>query len=156
MRKMIRMTLLPATVLLMGAVAATTIAFAEDDTPTADNAANPDFTAAKALVDAAKYDDAMPQLQALDKATPNNPDILNLIGFSLRKTGHPDQALSYYNRALAEKPDHLDANEYLGELYLELKQPAKATERLAVLQKACGDCEEYQELKEKIAQQAAN
>jgi predicted Zn-dependent protease len=156
MRKLIRMTLVPATVLLMGAVAATTIAFAEDDTPTADNAANRDFTAAKALVDAGKYDDAMPQLQALDKATPNNPDILNLIGFSLRKTGHPDQALGYYNRALAEKPDHLDANEYLGELYLELKQPTKAAERLAVLQKACGTCEEYQELKEKIAQQAAN
>jgi tetratricopeptide (TPR) repeat protein len=74
----------------------------------------------------------------------------------LRKTGHPDQALDYYSRALAQKPDHLDANEYLGELYLELKQPAKAQERLAVLEKACGDCEEYQELKEKIAQQAAN
>src|SRR5262245_1658600 len=156
MRKMIRLTLLPAAVLLLGAVAATTIAFAEDDTPTPDNAANPDYTAAKSLVDAGKYDAAMPQLQALDKATPNNPDILNLIGFSLRKTGHPDQALDYYNRALAEKPDHLGANEYLGELYLELKQPTKAEERLAVLQKACGTCEEYHELKEKIAQQAAN
>ena len=156
MRNTIRLTLLPAAVLLIGAVAATTIAFAEDDTPTPDNAANPNYTAAKSLVDAGKYDEAMPQLQALDKATPNNPDILNLIGFSLRKTGHPDQALGYYNRALAEKPDHLDANEYLGELYLELKQPGKAEERLAVLQKACGTCAEYQELKEKIAQQAAN
>ena len=48
------------------------------------------------------------------------------------------------------------AGGHLGELYLELKQPAKAEERLTVLQKACGDCEEYQELKEKNPQQAAN
>ena len=131
-------------------------AFAADDTVTPDDAANPDFTAVKAMVDAGNYDQAMPNLQALDKTTPNNPDILNLIGFTYRKTGHPDQALDYYNRALALQPNHLGANEYLGELYLELKQPAKAEERLAVLQKACGDCEEYQELKEKIAQTAAN
>jgi len=136
--------------------AASSSAFAVDDTVTPDNAANPDFTAAKALVDAGLYDTAMPKLTALDSATPDDPDILNLIGFTLRKTGHPDQALDYYNRALAQDPDHLGANEYLGELYLELKQPVKATERLAVLQKACGGCEEYQELKEKIAQQAAN
>ena len=153
MRKLIAISLLSTAVLFGGAVH---IALAEDDTVTPDNAANPDFTAVKALVDAGKYDDAMPQLTALDKATPNNPDILNLIGFSLRKTGHPDQALDYYNRALALQPAHLGANEYLGELYLELKQPAKAAERLAVLQQACGTCEQYQELKEKIAQQAAN
>ena len=36
------------------------------------------------------------------------------------------------------------------------QQPAKATERLAILQKACGDCAEYRELKEKIAQTASN
>ncbi|HVM85448.1 MAG TPA: tetratricopeptide repeat protein [Candidatus Binatia bacterium] len=136
--------------------AVNTAAFAADDTVTPDNAANPDFSSVKSLVDSGKYADAMPQLMALDKASPNNPDILNLIGFSLRKTGHADEALDYYNRALSLQPNHLGANEYLGELYLEMKQPAKAEERLAVLQKACGDCEEYQELKEKIAQTAAN
>ena len=151
MRKLIRMTFVAA--LLLGT---STAAFAVDEQVTPDNAANPDFTATKAMVDAGKYEDAMPNLLALDKATPNNPDVLNLIGFSLRKTGHPDQALDYYNRALALKPDHLGANEYLGELYLELKMPDKAAERLAVLQKACGNCDEYQDLKTKIAQQAAN
>jgi predicted Zn-dependent protease len=148
--------LFAAALLASGALAATTIAFAEDDTVTPDNAANPDFTAAKALVDAGQYAAALPQLTMLDQQTPQNADILNLIGFSLRKTGHPDQALDYYGRALALEPEHLGANEYLGELYLELKQPAKAQERLAVLEKACSNCEEYQELKEKIAQQAAN
>jgi predicted Zn-dependent protease len=143
--------------LLLGTGAPTvTSAYAEDDTVTPENAANPDYMAVKAQVDAGDYQSALAQLTALDRETPNDPDILNLIGFSLRKTGHADQALDYYKRALAQKPDHLGANEYLGELYLEMKQPAQAAERLAVLQKACGNCEEYQELKEKIAQQAAN
>ena len=152
----IRLSLIAGVLLIGAGVASISIAFAEDDTPAPDNAANSDYMAVKAQVDAGDYQAALTKLTALDKETPNDPDILNLIGFSLRKTGHPDQALDYYNRALAQKPDHLDANEYLGELYLELKQPAKAEERLAVLQKACGNCEEYQELKEKIAQQAAN
>jgi len=156
MRQSFRFSLIAGALLSVAALPAMSIAFAEDDTPTPDNAANTDYMAVKAQVDAGAYQSALTQLMALDKETPNDPDILNLIGFSLRKTGHPDQALDYYSRALAQKPDHLGANEYLGELYLELKQPAKAQERLAVLEKACGDCEEYQELKEKIAQQAAN
>ena len=156
MKFFLRVTLIAGVLLLGVELPVVSIAFAEDDTPTPDNAANPDYMAVKAEVDAGAYQAALTRLMALDQQTPNDPDILNLIGFSLRKTGHPDQALDYYSRALAQKPDHLGANEYLGELYLELKQPAKAQERLAVLEKACGDCEEFQELKEKIAQQAAN
>jgi predicted Zn-dependent protease len=156
MRASIRYSLIAGALLIAGAISTTSIAFAEDDSPTPDNVANPDYMKVKAEVDGGDYQTALTKLMALDKETPNDPDILNLIGFSLRKTGHPDQALDYYNRALAQNPEHLGANEYLGELYLELKQPAKAQERLAVLEKACGDCEEYQELKEKIAQQAAN
>jgi hypothetical protein len=53
------------------------------------------------------------------------------------------------------EPKHLGANEYLGELYLELKMPDKAKERLAVLKAACGDCEEYEDLQKKIAQYVA-
>jgi predicted Zn-dependent protease len=151
-----RFALIAGALLLGAGLPTATLAFAEDDTVAPDSAANPDYMAVKAQVDNGDYNAALARLTALDQETPNDPDILNLIGFSLRKTGHPDQALDYYNRALAQNPDHLGANEYLGELYLELKQPAKAGERLAVLQKACGDCEEYQELKEKIAQQAAN
>ena len=152
MSKSIRVAVLAAALLFGGAG----IAFAVDDQVTPDNAANPDFTAVKTLVDSGKYGEAMPQLEALDKASPNNPDVLNLLGFTSRKTGHTDQALDYYNRALNLEPNHLGANEYLGELYLELKEPEKAKERLAVLAKACGDCEEYEDLKVKIAQTAAN
>jgi predicted Zn-dependent protease len=156
MRNKLKLALTAGALLLGAAPYTASFAFAEDESITPDNAANPQYMAAKSLVDAADYQDALARLLALDQESPNDPDVLNLIGFSLRKTGHPDQALGYYNRALQQKPDHLGANEYLGELYLELKQPAKATERLAVLQQACGNCAEYEELKEKIAQQAAN
>ena len=63
----------------------------------------------------------------------------------------PDEALEYYEKALKLKPNHVGANEYLGELYLEMKNLPKAEERLAVLAKACNGCEEQKELEEKIA-----
>ncbi len=75
------------------------------------------------------------------------------MGFSERKMGEMDESLEYYNKALALNPNHLGANEYLGELYLDMKDVKKAQERLDVLKNACGGtCEEYTELKEKIAQ----
>jgi predicted Zn-dependent protease len=137
-------------------IAGASTAFAVDDEVTPDNAANPDFSAVKALVDAGDFDQALPKLIVLDQQSPNNPDLLNLMGFTYRKTGHTNEALDYYNRALSLEPKHLGANEYLGELYLELKQPDKAKERLAVLKAACGNCDEYQDLKTKIDQTAAN
>src|SRR4030095_17145029 len=116
---------------------------------------NGDFDSARALVDAQKYDEALPALRQIDQQNPNNPDVLNLIGFSLRRTGKTDEALDYYNRALALNPTHLGANEYLGEIYLESRQPDKAKERLAVLRQACGDCEEFEDLSAQIDQYAA-
>ena len=51
-------------------------------------------------------------------------------------------ALNYYNQALAMEPRHRGGNEYLGELYLEMKQPEKANERLAVSAKTVEQAEE--------------
>jgi tetratricopeptide (TPR) repeat protein len=97
-------------------------------------------------VAAGDYRSAIPILTAITKADPNNADALNLMGYSLRKTGQPDLALQYYNKALALMPKHLGANEYLGELYVELGQLDKAKERLAVLQAACGNCAQTRDL----------
>lgn len=130
-------------------------AFAADTEETPASQASGDFDRVRALVDAQKYDEALPALRQLDQQSPNNPDVLNLIGFSLRKTGKMDEALDYYNRALALNPHHRGANEYLGELYLETRQPEKAKERLAVLQQDCGDCEEFQDLQADINRYAA-
>ena len=69
-------------------------------------------------------------VKALDK-DPGNADALNLMGYSYRKLGEFDEAMEYYEDALKLQPDHIGANEYMGELYLEMKNLPKAEERLA-------------------------
>ena len=121
-----------------------------------DDAAQTDpYKQAKSLIDDDKYSEAIPILQKLIKDKGAYADALNLLGYSYRKSGDATTALDYYNQALAMEPKHLGANEYLGELYLEMKQPDKAKERLAVLKNACGDCDEYQELENAIKKQAS-
>jgi len=120
------------------------------------DAAQPDpYKQAKSLIDDDKYSEAIPILQKLIKDKGAYADALNLLGYSYRKSGDATTALDYYNQALAMEPKHLGANEYLGELYLEMKQPDKAKERLAVLKAACGDCDEYEELDNAIKKQAS-
>jgi len=112
------------------------------------------LSGAQQKVDAGDFRGAIPMLTVIVKADPNNADALNLMGYSLRKTGQTDLAMQYYNRALALMPKHLGTNEYLGELYVELGQIDKARERLAVLHGACGNCVQAQELAEFIEKTA--
>jgi tetratricopeptide (TPR) repeat protein len=114
------------------------------------------YKQASAKADATDYRGAMTILDKIIAKDPRNPDALNLMGFCERKLGNTDEALEYYEKALAIKPNHVGANEYLGELYLELKNLPKAEERLKVLAKACNGCEEQQELKEKIEKYKAD
>lgn len=113
------------------------------------------YKQAEELIDDEEYAKAIPLLQKLVKDKGAYADALNLLGYSYRKSGDATTALDYYNQALAMEPDHLGANEYLGELYLELLQPDKAKERLAVLKRACGSCAEAKELEAAIQKQAA-
>ena len=77
-----------------------------------------------------------------------NADILNYLGYTLRKTGDLKQAEIYYLKGLELDSEHLGINEYLGELYVQTNRIELAKERLEVL-KGC-NCEEYEELKELI------
>ena len=86
-------------------------------------------------------------LKAYDKDK-ENPDILNYLGFTLRKAGNFDEAEKFYLAGLEIKPDHKGINEYLGELYIKTNRIELAKERLEVL-KGC-KCEEFDELKELI------
>jgi tetratricopeptide (TPR) repeat protein len=115
-----------------------------------DPSANAEYSQAQTAIAQADYQTAIDHLNIVLAAQPKNPDVLNLMGFSKRKMGDQTGALEYYDKALSLQPNHIGANEYLGELYLELKNVAKAQERLDVLQRVCGNCEEYTELKEKI------
>ena len=86
-------------------------------------------------------------LKAYDKDK-ENPDILNYLGFTLRKAGNFEEAEKFYLAGLEIKPDHKGINEYLGELYIKTNRIELAKERLEVL-KNC-KCEEFEELKELI------
>jgi len=94
------------------------------------------------------YGKAYKKLLEANKADSRNPDILNYLGFTLRKAGKYEQAEKYYLQGLEIKPDHNGINEYLGELYVQTQRMDLARERLAIL-KNC-NCEEYKELKEVI------
>ena len=85
--------------------------------------------------------------KAYDK-NKKNADILNYLGYSLRKTGNLEKAEIFYLKGLELDAGHLGINEYLGELYVQTNRVDLAKKRLAVLQ-GC-DCEEYAELKELI------
>ena len=112
---------------------------------------DPNYTKARTLIDAGSYADAIPLLEKVVVAQPKSADAFNHLGYSHRKIGQIDAAIKNYQRALELQPKHLGANEYLGELYLELGELSKAEERLDVLDDACFfGCEEYSELKELI------
>ena len=57
-----------------------------------------------------------------------NPDILNYLGYTLRKKGDFDKAETYYLKGLELDAEHLGINEYLGELYVQTNRMDLAKE----------------------------
>ena len=108
------------------------------------------YKQAEELIDDEKYAQAIPLLQELIQEKGEYADALNLLGYSNRKLGDMSKAMTYYTKALNLEPQHLGANEYMGELYLEMNDLRKAEERLQVLKTACGDCDEYEDLEDEI------
>ena len=95
------------------------------------------------------YKEAFNKLQTANKKDKNNPNILNYMGFTSRKSGNFDEAEKYYLKGLSLDPTHNGINEYLGELYVATNRHNLAVERLEIL-KSC-NCQEYKQLKAVIA-----
>lgn len=112
----------------------------------------PTLADANALIRAKNWAGAIKVLKQIVAASPRNADALNLLGYSLRKSGDMKNALGFYQKALKINPKHMGAHEYLGELYVETGQLAKAKEELAILEDLCGNttCEEYEDLEKAI------
>ena len=114
--------------------------------------ADPNYTRAKAMIEARDYANALPLLQQVVAREPRNADAYNLMGFATRKSGNPNGSLQYYQQALAIDARHLGAHEYIGEAYLMLDQPAQAEQHLARLDSLCVfGCAEYRMLKAAVA-----
>ena len=94
------------------------------------------------------YLKALSKLEKAYDKDKKNADILNYLGFALRKTGDFEKAEKFYLEGLKIDSAHLGINEYLGELYVQTNRIELAKERLQVLN-GC-NCEEYNELKELI------
>jgi tetratricopeptide (TPR) repeat protein len=119
-------------------------------TPKADGAGL--YVAAVRLINEARYYEAIASLTDAQGAVGPHPDILNYLGFAHRKLGRIEEAKSWYAQALAINPDHLGANEYLGELFLEIGDFAAARRQLAKLDALCAfGCAEREDLARLIA-----
>ena len=95
-----------------------------------------------------RFNKALKYLIIANDKNPDQPDILNYLGFAFRKTGDFMMAEVYYSQGLEIDPNHIGINEYLGELYIKTNRIDLAKQRLEIL-KNC-TCEEYDELKELI------
>src|ERR1700712_5570165 len=118
-------------------------AFAVDDDASSSSV---DLTSVRAKIAAKNYEAALTELRDLAEDN-QQADIYNLLGLTLRKTGDLKTSLAYYTKALDLRPDYRAAREYLGELFVEMGDMAKAKDQLAALGKLCPDgCEERVDL----------
>ena len=148
---MLRFLVVPAVALVMAVVLSPVPGVAMG--PSNDTASSPakDYDNAVKAVKRNDYRKAIKLLKHVLGDERRNADALNYMGYSQRKLGKFNQALSYYKRALAVDPDHRGANEYIGEAYLELNDLPRAEERLARLIDICGrSCPETRELSQAI------
>ena len=114
-------------------------------TPQTDGAAR--YVAAVRLINEARYEEAIASLLGAQAQIGPHPDVLNYLGYANRKLGRFDAAQSFYAQALAINPDHLGANEYLGELYVETGDLRAARRQLAKLDRLCAfGCAEREDL----------
>ena len=109
-----------------------------------------EYNKALGLIESRKYDDAIVTLNKLVLMNPTDADALNQLGYCYQKKGETGKAMSYYKKVLNTKPEHLAANENAGKLLLEMRNLSGAEERLTVLQNACVNCTEYNQLKAMI------
>ncbi|HWE05557.1 MAG TPA: tetratricopeptide repeat protein, partial [Rhizomicrobium sp.] len=110
-----------------------------------------DYSAALKLIHQERYAEAMPCLDRAVAQHPHNADILNYLGYTHRMVGDYPGSLAWYRKALTEDPDHKGAHEYLGELYLNMRDVASARTQLAELVRLCPDtCDERDVLTKSI------
>lgn len=107
---------------------------------------------AREHIQANRYTDAIPLLKTVVAAEPQNADAWNLLAFSQRKMDDLQESLANYKKALEIDPDHKDAHEYMGELFLRMGDLKSAEEHLKRLDSLClFGCKQYDELKAAIA-----
>jgi Flp pilus assembly protein TadD len=72
-----------------------------------------------AAAEAGDFAKALETFERLARQRPRDPDVLNMLAYSQRKTGDVDRAIGNYKKALNIRPKFPQAREYLGEAYLQ-------------------------------------
>jgi len=112
------------------------------------------FTEANAHIEDGRYAEAIELLNQLLDETPDQSVYWTQLAFATRKLGQGSEGETYYLKALELNPENRRARAYLGELYLELGQPADARDQLVELRRLCPQgCAELSELERAFAAQ---
>lgn len=145
---MTKLWLAPAVALALGLCSTIAVpAFAMPSAPAPAASSGNDYDNGVRAVKDNKFNEAIPLLEKVVARDPNHVDAHNYLGFSLRKVGQYDKAAMHYRTALQLKPDHRQAIEYYGELFLQTKDLPRAEEQLATLRRLCpSGCAELTEL----------
>lgn len=115
--------------------------------------ADADYAAGRAALKAGDARTALPRFQSALKRFPDAADLHNELGFTHRKLRQMDKAFEHYKRALAIRPDHRGAHEYIGEAYLIVDDLPGAERHLATLRSLCLlPCDESKDLEKAIAE----
>jgi tetratricopeptide (TPR) repeat protein len=71
------------------------------------------------LVKEGKFEDARERFEKAVSKKKNDPDYLNMLAYTQRKTGDLEDAFKNYEKALGQRPKFPQAREYLGEAHLQ-------------------------------------
>ena len=149
-----RAVLVAAAFALLGRSAA---AVQSEDSDDQSLLADADYTAGRAALKGGDAAVAVQRFTLALKRFPDAADLHNELGFSHRKLAQMERAFFHYQRALALKPDHRGAHEYIGEAYLMVDDVAGAERHRAALRALCVvPCDELKDLDQAIAQYEAN
>jgi tetratricopeptide (TPR) repeat protein len=71
------------------------------------------------LVEKGEYEEARERFEQAHKKRKNDPEFLNMLAYTQRKTGEMEKAFENYERALKIQPEFPEAREYLGEAHVQ-------------------------------------
>jgi tetratricopeptide (TPR) repeat protein len=71
------------------------------------------------LVKKGEYEEARERFEKAHKKEKKNPEFLNMLAYTQRKTGKMEKAFENYEKALKLQPEFPEAREYLGEAHLQ-------------------------------------